>query len=261
MNDYNYYQISGWMINQLGLKGIELQIYAIIYSFSQDGETEFAGSINYLCECTNCSRPTVMKSLSQLVDKGFINKKVEIINKVQFNRYSIDLQTVKNMVVKNLYGGSKETLQGGSKETLQGVVKNLYGGSKETLPNNNIYNNIYTNKDNNKEKEKDKSPARIDLNAIIESYTESKELQQALKDFLKTRKALKAPMTDRALQLCLNKLDNLGSSEAEKIAIINQSIERGWKGIFELKDKSALRSSMELREDGYYYDAKGEQYI
>ena len=238
MNDYNYYQISGWMINQLGLKGIELQIYAIIYSFSQDGETEFAGSINYLCECTNCSRPTVMKSLSQLVDKGFINKKVEIINKVQFNRYSIDLQTVKNM-----------------------VVKNLYGGSKETLPNNNIYNNIYTNKDNNKEKEKDKSPARIDLNAIIESYTESKELQQALKDFLKTRKALKAPMTDRALQLCLNKLDNLGSSEAEKIAIINQSIERGWKGIFELKDKSALRSSMELREDGYYYDAKGEQYI
>lgn len=111
-------------------------------------------------------------------------------------------------------------------------------------------------------KEKAAQP-RTDLNKIIEGYTDNPDLQQALKDFLKMRKALKAPMTDRALQLSINKLDKLGSSEAERIAIINQSIERGWKGLFELKDKhpGSNQDNLVLKSDGYYYDANGEKYI
>ena len=44
VKDENYYQITGWMINRLGLKGAKLNIFAIIYGFSQDGESEFSGS-------------------------------------------------------------------------------------------------------------------------------------------------------------------------------------------------------------------------
>ena len=43
--DDNYYQVSGWMLNRLHLKGTELQIYAIIYGFSQDGESKITGSL------------------------------------------------------------------------------------------------------------------------------------------------------------------------------------------------------------------------
>lgn len=32
----SYYSIQYWMINELGLKGLELSIYAIIYGFSRD---------------------------------------------------------------------------------------------------------------------------------------------------------------------------------------------------------------------------------
>ena len=37
----NYYTIFGWMLKELNLNGIDLVVYAIIYSFSQDGESEF----------------------------------------------------------------------------------------------------------------------------------------------------------------------------------------------------------------------------
>ena len=38
-----------------------------------------------------------------------------------------------------------------------------------------------------------------------------------------------------AMKLILNKLSKLSSDDETKIAIVNQSIENTWKGIFELK--------------------------
>ena len=121
----NYLVIQGWMVSELNLSGNDLLTYALIYGFSQDGETEFTGSINYLCKCLNCSRPTAIKSLKFLTEKNLIVKNVNTINGVSFNRYKISL-----WVVKNLNRGSKETLP---------------GGSKETLPNNTTINNTNNN--------------------------------------------------------------------------------------------------------------------
>lgn len=44
IRDSNYVVIQGWMLTRLGLKGNELMIYAVIYGFTQNGETEFIGS-------------------------------------------------------------------------------------------------------------------------------------------------------------------------------------------------------------------------
>ena len=46
----NYVMLLGWMRTELNLKGNELNLYAIIYGFTQDGETEFSGSIRYMQE-------------------------------------------------------------------------------------------------------------------------------------------------------------------------------------------------------------------
>ena len=150
IGDMNYYQVSGWMLNRLGLKGTALQIYAIIYGFSQDGESSFTGSLQYLCDFTNTSRPTVIKALKELVDGGYLVKEEGKVNGVSFNTYKVSLQAVKNLyqgsqetlqgVVKILDRGSKETLPGGSQETLQGVVKKLD-------PIINIYNKSSDNKE------------------------------------------------------------------------------------------------------------------
>jgi len=125
------------MVTELELSSNNLLTYSLIYGFSQDGQNEFTGSINYICSWLNCSRPTAMKSLTYLCERQLIIKTSTEQNGVIFNRYKVNLQ-----VVKKLDRGGKETLQG-SKETLQ-------GGGKETLPNNtNINNNSYN--DNYKE--------------------------------------------------------------------------------------------------------------
>lgn len=123
----NYYIIHGWMLNELDLKGVQLQVYAIIYGFSQIEDNEFTGSLSYLCEFTGASKPTIIKALKDLQEKNLIARREENINSVTFTRYSAILP-----VVKKLYQGSKETLP---------------GGGKETLPNNIIYNNINIKKE------------------------------------------------------------------------------------------------------------------
>lgn len=113
IKDENYYQISGWMLNQLQLKGVALNIFAIIYGFTQDGETEFKGSLQYMCDFVGATKPTVIKAINELIEKNFITKTQCTNNGVISNAYKVNLQ-----VVKNFDWGSKEILQGGSKETL-----------------------------------------------------------------------------------------------------------------------------------------------
>ena len=63
------------------------------------------------------------------------------------------------------------------------------------------------------------------------------EVQAAFADFIADRKERKEPMTSRAITLNVNKLSALSSNKDVQIAIIKQSIERGWKGLFEIKDE------------------------
>ena len=94
--DENYYTIKGFMLNRLHLKGIALNVYAIIYGFSQDGCTEYHGGRQYLCDFTGASKPTIDRALEELTDNGFIINRRETINGVTFNRYKANLDIIKN---------------------------------------------------------------------------------------------------------------------------------------------------------------------
>ena len=135
IKDENYYQIQGWMINRLGLKGIKLSVYAIIYGFSQDGENEYTGSLQYLCDfCGGVSKPTVINALKSLVEVNYIIRCEEIINGVHFNRYKANLPLLKIFNYPD-------------KENLPEGVKKFNGGSKKTLPNNKSNNKSFNNKE------------------------------------------------------------------------------------------------------------------
>lgn len=151
----NYYVTNGWMINELGLTGRELQVYAIIYGFTQDEESEFNGSLTYIAEWLGTSnKNTVTRAIDALLDKGLIAKRQTITKGVKANYYKAILpyptkiieqkegstETVPGVVPKR-YRGSTETVPGGSTETVP-------GGSAETVPNNYKDNNINNNIDN-----------------------------------------------------------------------------------------------------------------
>ena len=64
------------------------------------------------------------------------------------------------------------------------------------------------------------------------------ELISALKDFEDMRKRIKSPLSDRARQMLLGKLDKLaGSDTQKKIAILEQSIFNSWKGVYDIDDR------------------------
>ena len=82
-------------------------------------------------------------------------------------------------------------------------------------------------KENKKEKEKEN---------IYKDMPE--ELVSALKDFEDMRKRIKSPLSDRARQMLLGKLDKLaGSDTQKKIAILEQSIFNSWKGVYDIDDR------------------------
>ena len=243
IKDENYYQIQGFMINRLGLKGVSLSVYAIIYGFTQDGENEFTGSLQYLCDfCGGVSKPTIIKALKELVESGYLLRREEIINGVQFNRYRTNLP-----LLKNLYGGSKENASG--------AVKDFNGGSQETLPNNKSYNKSNTDKESKKD-----SPAFFDdllfsyvtgEDGMSYRFKNAEEILHLLRDWLKVRKAKRAAMTNRAIELNLQKLDRLAKESRMSVAdYLKEVICRGWQAFYPINNFAA-------NNNGKTYGANG----
>lgn len=225
----NYYQVSGWMINELHLKGNELSIYAIIYGFSQTQGQVFTGSLQYLAAWTNSTKQGVLKALRGLLDKGLIEKNEKFINGIKYcEYYSTKFNGVLNKVEYP-------------------VKQSLIGGIKQSLPNNIDIDNI---KNNINKKEKEKS-----IDDVLETIDE--ELKDSVRDFIKMRKAIKKPMTTRAVEMLLNKLDKLATNNNDKIEMLNQSILHSWQDIYELKTtpkqiQEARKSYGEQKTDDFY---------
>ena len=105
-----------------------------------------------------------------------------------------------------------------------------------TLLNTNKLNTKVLNTNNKKVSKAQSNPVE-NFDSIIQKSTESTELRESLVEFVKFRKLIKKPMTNKALELIIAKLNKLGQSDRERVAILNQSIERGWAGVFSLKDE------------------------
>lgn len=79
INNYNYYVVQGWMINELKLNGNELLVYAIIHSFSQGGNY-YTGTRQYIANFIGTkSLKTISNVLNSLITKELLEKKEEKI--------------------------------------------------------------------------------------------------------------------------------------------------------------------------------------
>ena len=273
-----YIHIQWWMAQRLKLSGNELLTYAIVYGFSQDGESAFLGSSKYVSYALRVSRPTAIKALDSLTSKGLIIKTQEKINDVVFNRYKANLQVINDFdrpYKESLQGGSKESLQGGYKETLHSNKykelnnKELNKESKKEESNNTKNQQVENEELNHLKKEieqlkaeneklktkKEKSKKQTkSYDEQIAEYTGNEELQEALKAFIQMRSFIKKPLTEYGLKLLLNKLSKIGKTDAERIAIVNRSVEHNWQGFFGIKEESSYQKSVQPEKK---YDQNG----
>ena len=72
-NDSNYC-IHNFMSTELMLRGGELHIFAIIYSFTKGSYGSYFGTQEYLASCCGISISTVKRSLLKLLNKGYITE-------------------------------------------------------------------------------------------------------------------------------------------------------------------------------------------
>lgn len=132
----NYITVPGFAIVELGLSGNELLCYSLIYGFTQDKETEFRGSLNYVSSALNVTKQNAKKIIDRLIDRGLIEKREMYFSGVKFCHY-----------IANRHGVAE--IATGCPKKEHSVTEIATGGGIDSAPNNtnndktkDIYNNI-----------------------------------------------------------------------------------------------------------------------
>lgn len=115
MRPDNYITVCGWMVTQLGLSGNELLVYALIYGFSQDGNSVFSGTSRYISEWCNIRKEAALQILKRLTDNGLIEKRGKVVNGVQLYDYVALIPN--DTPVRKPHRGGDEIAPGGGAET------------------------------------------------------------------------------------------------------------------------------------------------
>lgn len=215
VKDNNFIAIQGWMRTKLNLKGNELLIYALIYGFSQDGDSRFTGSRKYIAEWCGCSMDTVDRSLSSLVGKGLLAKYPHID---QHGSRVVDYAAILTAITAPAAPtATTAPTQDPWDDTTNTNTERPQQPAAEPEP---------TPKPKKTRKAKS-------FDDIIDNYTNDPQTKDLLGAWLQNRKAKRAAMTDRAIQGCINKLDEC--AQASRMSVndyLNEVICRGWASFF-----------------------------
>lgn len=87
-----------------------------------------------------------------------------------------------------------------------------------------------------KKKEKPKREITKTFDDILDCYTSNQDIKDALVEFIKMRQRIRRPLTNRALTLNLEKLNDLASDDSEKLKIVQQTIMNSWQSFYGIND-------------------------
>ena len=126
----------------------------------------------------------------------------------------------------------------------------------EDIENRDVYKitKELNTKELNTNEYKEKNIKKESVNSVISEYTENKDLQDALHDFVDMRTKARKPLTVRAMKLSLNELDKLAVDDVTKIAIVNQSIVHSWLTFYKLQNNNnGGQRQLTRKEMGYAF--------
>lgn len=142
-----YYVTHSWMF-KLGLKGLEREIFSIIYGFSQGNAGSFHSSLDYLANLTGYHRDSCCRALNSLHKKKYLHKKEYFKGSFKHCIYKVNIEICEIII----------------KESESNVVSPSINcessiDNSSTIPSTNCESSIgklsINNKDNKTEKEKE----------------------------------------------------------------------------------------------------------
>lgn len=194
---------------------------------------EFTVANTYLILLTGLNVSTLQRARNTLIQAGYIKYKKGIGN-------SAGIYTIVNLVVQNDDEFEQQT---------DIEVNNNLHNKPTTECTTNRHESEHINKLNKTKQNKTKlnnnikETRKTSFDDVFTQKGVSKDLKKVLLDFIDMRKAIKKPMTSRALELLIDKARKMTADESMQIAILNQSIERCWQTIYPLKEEARNENS------------------
>lgn len=222
--------------------GNDLLVFALIYSLG-----EVTGQA-YISERTNIPVPNVSKSIKRLESDGVIvvertgsraKPAVFCINETRIHEMRIHKTRIHKTLTCDLTSYEDASSQNVNSRINESLSRFLYNRIDNRI---SIESNRIDYSDSTGESEKKSKNLKGSIQSILEklSITPEPKFIESLEGFIDHRKKLKKPMTENALKLNIQKAAKLSGGDVQAMtAIFNQSIERGWTGIFELKGGNA----------------------
>ena len=180
-------------------------------------------SINGLVTLSKDGRDGVMSALNELEQFNYLKRTRLFDDKGRFDGYDYDIY---------------EHPQAEKPNTENPQTEIPYTEKPNTENPLQLNTNISsTNKLSTKEKKERK---RNTFDDILSAYTTDEKTLELLGEWLKVRKAKRAAMTDRAIQLNIDKLDSLAEKSGLSVNdYLEEVICRGWGSFFPLNNKGA----------------------
>ena len=117
----------------------------------------------------------------------------------------------------------------------------------QTITNDNKPSQTITNDNKEKTTPSDSPLKEKGKKGISKDIPKERELSPALQDavqeFKDMRTRMHKPMTAKAVDRLMDRLSKLSSDEQTQVAILHQSVDRGWTDVYEIKDKPTQRNA------------------
>ena len=207
-------------------------LIAQMLSLPEDWDYSIAGLAAINKEADN----TIKTALDELKAAGYLVVTKKLPNETDTGRIEYEY---------DLYEVPHDQKQEGEKQGTEKQGLEIQGLEIQTLENcdNKIKNNkVKTNQiKNNEVRIIDKAAGAILDSVPVIANNET--LRDTFVDFIKMRKAIKKPLTERGLKLAINEAYKLGAGDPGQMeAILEQSILNSWQGLFPLKNNQARTS-------------------
>lgn len=170
----------------------------------------------YFAELYSTSEKSITRWIKNLADKGYIETEIKTF------RY--DDGTVKKMRYVHIDRNVRNQKENIDTDHMD---KNVH----HHMDKNEAYNNTSTNNTvvNNKKERK------ASYDDILSTITDA-DLKALYLDYIKMRKLIKSPMTDRALQMLIKKVNELEPDSIDRQKqMLENAIMNNWKSVYPIK--------------------------
>lgn len=174
-------------------------------------------------------KDSVMSGLAELEEFGYLKRTRTFDEKGRFTGYDYDI--FETPQTEKPYAENPNTDNTNTEKP--------YAENPQQLNNNKLTTKqSNTDKSSIKDKEKESKSKANSFDSLIENYSNgNEEVKALLGDWLKVRKAKRAAMTDRAIELNLQKLDRLANESGLTVEeYLKEVICRGWQAFYPIKN-------------------------